>query len=80
MLWHAYYASNYAGIICSGLASTHVFIIVFYYQLQAGRAFFIAATLPCFQIKNGMFSTGSMTVKNHTEANILVVTLRITLL
>ena len=31
------------------------------------------AALHCFQLENGTFSTGSMTVKDHMEANKLVV-------
>ena len=40
---------------------------------KVGCAFYIVATLRCFRLENGTFSTGSMTVKNHTEANVLVV-------
>ena len=40
---------------------------------EAGHAFLFVATLHCFQLENGIFSTGSTTVKNHTEANMLFV-------
>ena len=44
------------------------------FGLEAGCAFLIVAALHCFQVENSMFSTGSMTVKNHMEAtNVLVV-------
>ena len=40
---------------------------------EAGCAFLFVATLHCFRLENGTFSTGSTTVKRHTEANVLVV-------
>ena len=42
-------------------------------EFEAGRAFSIVAALHYFQLENGTFSTGFITVKNHTEAKMIVV-------